>query len=102
MTVEIIIIASILSTVIAGLGGLLARLHIKKCKAGCVSSDCVSPPVSPTPSEGKPDIQIQQRGFSRLFRMARRLSDLEKEAKEASKEVSIQFTIPNIPKDSAT
>ena len=99
MTVEIIIIASILSTVIAGLGGFLAKLHIKKCKAGCVSSDCVSPPASPTPSEDKSNIKIQQRGFSRLFKMARRLSDLEK---EASKEVSIEINIPNNPKDSTT
>lgn len=89
MAVDIIIVASVLTTVIAGLGAFIAKLHIKKCSAGCIQSDCVSPPSSPRLSEDK----TQPRGFSRIFRMAKRLNELEIEASKEIKEIKSETTI---------
>lgn len=94
---DIIIIASILTTVIAGMGAFIARLHIKRCSAGCINSDCVSPPssppTSPTPSLDKEIIKTQPRGLSRIFRLAKKLNELELEATKEDKLEKTETTI---------
>jgi hypothetical protein len=91
MAVDIIIVASILTTVIAGLGAFIARLHIKKCSAGCIKSDCMTPPNSPSPSLHTEDTKSPVRGLTKVFRIAKKLNELEETSKnkEVKEETSI-------------
>lgn len=87
MAVDIIIVASVLTTVIAGLGAFIARLHIKHCSAGCINSDCMTPPNSPSASINENDTKATPRGLSKLFRLAKRINELEVEAIKEEQEV---------------
>lgn len=91
MAVDIIILASVLTTVIAGLGAFIARLHIKKCSAGCIKSDCMSPTTSPTASTSNIDIKPPKRGLTKIFRIAKQLNELEEISK--NKEIKEETTI---------
>jgi hypothetical protein len=90
MTVDVIIVASVLTTVIAGLGAFIARLHIKRCSAGCIKSDCMTPPSSPSVSTSSINDNPPKRGLTRIFKIARKLNELEE---SKNKEIKEETTI---------